>query len=640
LTQSLVPTHSPIKGGEGIAISTFVANPANGYETILTGTAEPLNQGQQHASGIWRGTHLGSTWAWTNPKSETAVGSVRRLLWGGAGFPSRVHAATDTGYWFSDDTGSTWTQANGGCSGTLLLTDIVDYRGLYLLAVGKCSADTQWNLFKKTGAGDWSRIHTLTANATFAWLGMGKTNAYILIGRSDDTGVVEHYNGNTYFVSTTAISQIGGQIYSGYNGSIAVDPDSDSTVYAGAQFLAVNTNSGAGAWTAVGIAHADVHQFAFTRSNNTRMMWIASDAGAHTSTNYSAATPTWSSGFNTFPMSHVTGIDVTRWNGQTVVDVGTWDSLMARGVDDDTGGVSGGWYMGFGTGIPTADCGTVTLDPGTAGLAWATNAFGARTMSTDNFTTVNTSADGSLKAGGELVHDQVPQVYLYTFSPTASGADIYRSTSPGTIPIVWEKLGAAPDDSVGYRFLGVGRYSGGGSYLYLCPQVNQGIWASPPGASTAFTKTSAPTLNYAKIHGWVSSDGNAWKTAYAVANGPALVVRTQDGGVTWKTLTGDLPDVWFQDIVADPINPDIVYLLASGAQGAGLYKTTNGSAASPHWARWVAGLPAGGSFAGTHRYSGGPGTQMQVLDLGASNRWIYAGFWGGSVWKRRTDAHD
>jgi hypothetical protein len=638
LTQTLVPTHSPRLSGEGLAATTFVSDPANSYQTIVFGTAGPIAHGTQVASGIWRGTKSNGVWSWTNPIAETSVGNVRRLLWGGGGFTTRVHAATDNGYWRSDDGGITWTQFNAGCSGNFQLTDIADYRGQYLVAVGRCSTDTRWNLWKRAPGQNWTKIHTLTSNANFAWLAVGATNAYMLVARFDNTGVVERYDGTNYFSSTTAISQIGGQIISGYNGAIAVDPNSDSTVYAGAQFLAKNTTSGTGTWTSVPVTHADLHHLYFTRSSNTWSLWASSDAGTHPTTSYTSANPSWDSANNNAPISHVTAMDVARWNNETWVYAQTWDSGMANGIDDDSGGILNGFLRVLGSPF---DGGAVTMDPGAPGVVWASdgNAIGhPGFMSTDNFVSQNVP----MNQNGVFIHDQVPQVFLYAYS--GSGTEIFRSTSPQTVPISWSKYADGPPDSCPcYTAFGVGRWNGTGSNLYVSPANLAGIWRAPPG-STTFTHTSAPDVSFEVIKGWVSTDATASQTAYAaglaVGLGPATLVRTRDGGATWTNIVGDLPATAVHDIVADPVNPDIVFVSVRFG-GNGIYRTTNASAATPHWSPWVAGLPAGGSNAPANIPDFRPrGTQLQVLDLGPSNRWLYAAFWGGSIWKRRTDATD
>lgn len=302
---------------------------------------------------------------------------------------------------------------------------------------------------------------------------------------------------------------------------------------------------------------------------------------------------------------------------------------MAHGIDDNSGGMFG-WNRAFNS---AGDGGIVVMAPGSPGVVWATEGLGlSGYMSTDNFQAQNVA----LGRGSYLVHDQVPPVFLYNMNAGATQIDV--ATSPATAPPAWSKFADLPPGGF-YNAFGVGRWNGVGSYVYVSPFLD-GIWVSAPG-STTFTKTSAPSLNYVQIHGWVSSDSTAPLTAYAFSDGgPITVLRTRDGGTTWKNITGDLPTtIYFDDIIADPANPDIVFG-SVGFGGSGIYMTTNAGATTPHWSRWVAGLRAGGSFAPATLQNGHAGTSLATLDLGPGNRWLYAGFWGGSVWKRRTDAHD
>jgi hypothetical protein len=648
LTKTLVPTHSPRVPGEGLAATTLASNPANGFATLVFGTADPPRQGVQRKSGIWRGTRSGGVWSWTNPIKETSVGNVRRMIWGGGGHSARVHAAADTGYWFSDNAGVTWTKFTTGCNGTLDLTDLADFHGQYLLAVGKCSADTQWNLWKRAPGQNWTRIHTLNASTRWATLAVGATNAYVLAGRGTDPtddAVVERFNTNTnqYFSSSTGIPQIGHFVFDGFTGAIAVDPSTDARVYVGAQFLARNSNFGAGTWESMSSGHGDYHRLSFFRAFNAWQLYGSDDGGLFSTDGFQTSFQFWAD-YNTIPISHVTSFDVVpNWNGNVTVYVNTWDCSMGYGTDTNTVFWSRG-NTGYGDG------GYVAMDPGASGVVWATgNTVGAFAttgfMSTDGF--VNVSAP--LGRNRYFVHDQVPSVFLYSYDSSGDPTGIYVSTNPRSIPPTWTKVADGPNEGVGYRGFAVGRWSGG-SYLYIATANSHNIWVAPPGATT-FSPTNAPLADYETVRAWVSANSLAPKTAYAfgsdLSTGAPVVVRTQDGGATWKNIAGNLPSTLrLREIAADPGNADVVFVTVSTGD-TGIYKTTNASASSPSWSRWVAGLPAGGSNApadmapSLNFVSPRPwADQLRTLDLGPGNRWIYAGFWGGSIWKRRTDGTD
>ena len=60
--------------------------------------------------------------------------------------------------------------------------------------------------------------------------------------------------------------------------------------------------------------------------------------------------------------------------------------------------------------------------------------------------------------------------------------------------------------------------------------------------------------------------------------GPALIIKTTDGGNTWtsvndSTIGGSSGDTWRR---IDFINPEIGYFYASGISPQKIYKTTNG----------------------------------------------------------------
>jgi hypothetical protein len=305
---------------------------------------------------------------------------------------------------------------------------------------------------------------------------------------------------------------------------------------------------------------------------------------------------------------------------------------MAHGIDDDSGGLNNGWTRGINT---PGDTGIVLMDPGAPGVGWGAHSIyqNQAFMSTDEFQTQGVS----LERGGNLVQDQVPGVFLYSYSAGIDTTGIYLATDPRTVPVAFTKFATGPATASGYTAFGVGRWAGG-SILYIGRNEDGLIWATTPGGTT-FTATSAPSSYYAKIRAWVSSDPTAPQTAFAFTLCPSAVIRTRNGGATWTNIRGDLPtNACLQDITADPGNADIVFASISSGE-VGIWKTTNASAASPHWSRWVAGLP-GGCPAPAVLGGFNPGMQITTLDLGAGNRWLYAGFWGGSIWKRRTDGTD
>jgi photosystem II stability/assembly factor-like uncharacterized protein len=82
-------------------------------------------------------------------------------------------------------------------------------------------------------------------------------------------------------------------------------------------------------------------------------------------------------------------------------------------------------------------------------------------------------------------------------------------------------------------------------------------------------------------------------TLFAAAGG---IFRSQNSGTSWTQMTSGLPaisaTVWgATDVVIDPTMTNTVY---AAFWGAGIYRTTNASAATPSWTKLTTGLPASG----------------------------------------------
>ena len=75
-------------------------------------------------------------------------------------------------------------------------------------------------------------------------------------------------------------------------------------------------------------------------------------------------------------------------------------------------------------------------------------------------------------------------------------------------------------------------------------------------------------------------------TAYATVMGFAVahVWKTTNGGQSWSSISGDLPDAPANSVAVDPNDPTVVYV----GTDVGVFATTNGG---QNWTEWGAGLP-------------------------------------------------
>jgi photosystem II stability/assembly factor-like uncharacterized protein len=136
--------------------------------------------------------------------------------------------------------------------------------------------------------------------------------------------------------------------------------------------------------------------------------------------------------------------------------------------------------------------------------------------------------------------------------------------------------------------------------------------------------------------------GNFWTTTFS---GPAVmdvdfcltnpsrvylatnngVYRSDDGGVNWLRIWTGLPTPYVFSVAADPVDPDVAYAGTYGywwgsiwIPGEGVFVTRD---AGNSWSAFNAGLGV-----------------LEILDVSLSERGIYAGTWGGGVYRRRIGA--
>jgi uncharacterized repeat protein (TIGR01451 family) len=138
----------------------------------------------------------------------------------------------------------------------------------------------------------------------------------------------------------------------------------------------------------------------------------------------------------------------------------------------------------------------------------------------------------------------------------------------------------------------------------------------------AWTRVDAPPLPVRPV-GALAVDRSDYRVAYVAFSGfnaatptqPGHVFRTQDGGKTWRDISGDLPDMPVNALVLDASNPDTVY----AGTDVGPMVTTDGGHA------W---RPLGTGF---------PLVSVEGLDLNPYTRQIAVGTHGRGAYVLRDD---
>ncbi len=190
-------------------------------------------------------------------------------------------------------------------------------------------------------------------------------------------------------------------------------------------------------------------------------------------------------------------------------------------------------------------------------------------------------------------------------------------------------------------------YVGGGEYpIRGNVSHGDGVWKTTDGGKTWTFKGLAETRQIADIVVnptnpdlvYVGALGHVW-----APNPERGVFRSKDGGKTWEKILFRNDSTGVVDLVMDPQDPSVLYaglwqagrtpwLLSSGGNGSGMFKTTDGG---DHWTEITRnpGLPEGiwGNIGIT--VSGGNSNRVWA-NIEADSGGVFRSDDGGATWQR------
>jgi photosystem II stability/assembly factor-like uncharacterized protein len=571
-----IAPNTPIS--EGItsqAIGCFVTKPGDA-NTIFAGTGEYQ---QRSGTGLWQ-TTIGGT-SWKNIILTPTPVSFFRVAYDPLNV-NKIHAATESGYFRSDNGGLNWTMYLTGVTSDLAINP-VNSNFVYTIVIND-------GVYKSTNGGNnWTRLTTggiptsdigrssvsiCTSTPNTVYLNISKNST------SQTLGVYKTTNNGTNWTSVTPSFEFHwGQGW--YNCHIAVNPVNPNIVLAGGGSL-IYTSNGGTTWNDFLNSvdplydpeniHADQHH-AIWNSTGT-VAYASHDGGLSTSTN---GGKNWTTTNNTFPITQYVNFDVGG-KGQTM-----FGGSQDNGISGTSDGGNSWWFVlggdGGGCAIDPDDASKFVVTDGVFGGNWA-----FRRLLTTNSGSSFSFIDNGIPASGQWYHkirnDKVSPVYLYH----NSDAHVYMSTNYGTS---WTATNSTAFPTSTISNLTASFYTPGGAVLYAClPSTNpssklrvydNGVWyeRSSGFISNVTVRTVAPLPTNNNI-------------AYALMDGltsTQKVYKTNNRGINWVDITGNLPNVPMADLIAHPTDNNKLYL---GTE-MGCFRTTNGGV---NWMVWNNGMPA------------------------------------------------
>lgn len=571
------PTSSnTIYAGTGEVYNTEVSTAGNGYNVWKTrGT---------FGIGIIKSTDGGATWAQTLVKDTSDLFAISSMaIRTGAGINDTIYACGTDGLYRSLDAGGTWNTVYTGSNVRDIAINPVNpdqivisvgnmtnpTKGIYRTTNGK-SASPTWTLIT-SGLPSFEghiKLDNVGSGELIASIGVSSStaNSNREIYRSTDFGLNWTVVGGTTAGTTT--NHCSYQFWFAH--TAAINPfDTDSLMFGGVGIYRYRRSTTTR--VTVGGLHADHHDIKFDPINRGRI-YVCNDGGVYKSTDGGQNFTAINTGLNATQFYASLGVSRQdanvmvgglQDNGQVLYNGTNWNSISWSGGDgtacavhptnDDiflvsrdarqvyrttNGGGTGGsvtTYWGFVGDSRTGFVSPVAFSPSSPSTVY---------LASDNIhISSNTGASFSNNALGatppypattpnNFIEQRHKTAIALAVSPTNPNK-IYVSTSP------------------------FAQYDNDVSDIYIT------------GTPNVLRSTAPATTPYGSIKGTLPDrfvtdfaiSQNSDDSVYVVLGGfgTSHVYLTPDGGTTWLSRGAGLPDVPFNAILIDPVNPRTIY---------------------------------------------------------------------------------
>ena len=574
---SHVETGLPVFGVSSIIIdpsnaNTIYAGTGEVYRVDSTGTTpNPGNTSYSvwktrgtYGIGVIKSTDGGATWSQVLTRSTPQMFGIQTLRFD----PSNsniVYAAATDGLYKSTNGGSSWTHLFP----ITYVSDVVANGNNIVVAVGNLG-NTLKGIYKSTNSGaNWSKISSALPASFQGYIKLDQVrttpNTIVASIGVSSSASTEIYRSTDFGSTWSGLATSGhAQWQYWFAHDVAMNPsDLNMLVYAGVNAYKHTWGSSRTALSST--IHDDVHDIQFDPSN-TSICYIACDGGVYRSANITAATPTWSQrnnglgatqfyaplGVSTVnPNFYVGGL---QDNGQVSYNGTSWSTSISVGGDGAGAAIkpgadatylisrdARGFYRGGGNVLAywgsVADSRTAFAAP----IGWSKSNTNVVYVASDNLHKSSSSgASGSWNGNA--------------YGTASTYIDAYRK------PAISLAVSPTDENKVYISVSNFAQYDNDVDNIYVTGSPNVRKTINGGTSFTTITGSGGNTLPNRFVLDFAISKGDDDSVFAAIGGfGTAHIYVTGDGGANWYPRGTGLPDVPFNAVLIDPLNPKVIY---------------------------------------------------------------------------------
>lgn len=595
---------------DNLSITAIAHDPTN-TNVFYVGTGEGWGAGASRGEGVWKSTDGGTTW--TQLSATTGFYYVNDLAVRNEGGTGVLYVGTRSNYyngqWHGGSFQGLQRSVNGGSSFTQVMPNIPGETFNYAVAdieiaannriwVGTQDASfggtdqgggrvlysdngTTWTSSYNSSSGDRVEIACAPSNSNYVYamieVGGQIGEMKFTTNAGSSWGNMTEPNDDDPGISSTDFSR--GQAW--YDMTLVVHPTTATTVYTGAIDLFRSTNTGT-SWTQLShwyggfghpYVHADQHKMVFN-PNNSNQLLVGNDGGVHMTTNPTATSPTFSSLNRNY--------NVTQFYAAALHPSAGSNYALAGSQDNGTQqfSVAGLGATAEATGGDGAYC---FIDQTNANIQITSYVYNSYWRSTNGGTSFQNPRFINDLSTGRFINpadydDNRDALYSARTSTTLN-----RALNVGGTPSVSSITISGMSNMASH--IRVSPYTTSSSTLFV--GTGSGDLFKVTNADGTPSSTSIGAALPAGYISCVEIGANENELLVTYTNyGLNSVWYTSNGGSTWVSKEGNLPDMPVRWALFNPNNRNEVIL----ATEVGIWETSNFNAASPTWSPSNSGL--------------------------------------------------